>query len=498
MNNEEILKTRWKNIDKYLLEYLKDYLRVNRETRDQIQNVFNEMNIEYKDINKLVSKEQKNKLNRFILKLKEKGLLTGYFGYMARLIYSKKNVTYLEMLNIMIMACYIEQNDELDEYNNLLFYKVCKDSYEQAMKDIEKIKKINPISFKIPILYTILNIPIFNTTIESYLYSLALTNSEELIKQTLINMQLDKELNVDNKMYTSLFDKQNKRYININEDKISGGITNIVENITNLSYLQAGKDTNTTECRFIAEMDKRTTQMCETLNNQIFKIDEMNVYQRYSDIDKKIVTYHTKGLIIGENLPPITNHFHWCRSTITYLLEENIADVVRDNIKVANNTDKEQYDRYKKYFEEMFEVEDVEKFCKMKYNNSDEWNYLKQNYIYAKHRYKAIQDKKLDSNISVRDYINKVHEIRQELLDYKLYNGKFVKDITLHFYDRVIGNPEEKRIGVSIANIKDTLSNVVEIRERENGSVLIIGKNAKVSYNPTKIRLINTIPGGKK
>lgn len=323
MNNEEILKTRWKNIDKYLLEYLKDYLKVNRETRDQIQNVFNEMNIEYKDINKLVSKEQKNKLNRFILKLKEKGLLTGYFGYMARLIYSKKNVTYLEMLNIMIMACYIEQNDELDEYNNLLFYKVCKDSYEQAMKDIEKIKKIDPISFKIPILYTILNIPIFNTTIESYLYSLALTNSEELIKQTLINMQLGKKLNVDNKMYTSLFDKQNKRYININDDKISGGITNIVENITNLGYLQAGKDTNTTECRFIAEMDKRTTQMCETLNNQIFKIDEMNVYQRYSDIDKKIVTYHTKGLIIGENLPPINNHFHWCRSTITYQLKKD-------------------------------------------------------------------------------------------------------------------------------------------------------------------------------
>ena len=71
-------------------------------------------------------------------------------------------------------------------------------------------------------------------------------------------------------------------------------------------------------------------------------------------------------------MPPINNHFHWCRDTITYLLEENIADVVRDNIKVANNTDKEQYDRYKKYFEEMLEVEDVEKFCKMKYNNSDE------------------------------------------------------------------------------------------------------------------------------
>ncbi len=496
MNNEEILKTRWKNIDKYLLEYLKDYLKVNRETRDQIQNVFNEMNIEYKDINKLVSKEQKNKLNRFILKLKEKGLLTGYFGYMARLIYSKKNVTYLEMLNIMIMACYIEQNDELDEYNNLLFYKACKESYEQAMKDIEKIKKINPISFKIPILYTILNIPIFNTTIESYLYSLALTNSEELIKQTLINMQLGKKLNVDNKMYTSLFDKQNKRYININEDKISGGITNIVENITNLSYLQAGKDTNTTECRFIAEMDKRTTQMCETLNNQIFKIDEMNVYQRYSDIDKKIVTYHTKGLIIGENLPPITNHFHWCRSTITYLLEENIADVVRDNIKVANNTDKEQYDRYKKYFENII-TDDVEKFTKMKYNNPVKWNYLKNNYNLLKHRYNAIQDGKLSALVSPSDYLKINDEICKKIIGLKLLNDLEVKSKSYHFLDRVIGNIEEKRNGVKIEDIIKTLTNSNDIRRSYANSYKIYGENNIISINDEG-NLIQVNPRGGK
>lgn len=504
MTNEQILNQRWKNIDEYLKEYLVSYKKVNRKTRDKIQNVFNNLNIKYSDINKPISKALKGRLERYLLGLKEKGLFKEYFGYKARLLLNKANITYQEYLEIMLLGIYVEENKELDEVNNILFYSASEDSYNRGIKDIPNAK---PISFKLPILYTILNIPILNATAEAYLYSLALTNAEELLKQTLAYIQLDKELDVESKYYIEIFNKQQNRYISIRKDnigdsnnssvKMSGAVVNITENISNLSYLQAGKDANIKECRFIAEMDKRTTKMCETLNNQIFKIDEMNIYQRYSDIDKKIVTYHTKGLIIGENLPPINNHFHWCRSTITYLLEENIADVVRDNIKVANNTDKEQYDRYKKYFEEMFEVEDIENFSKMKYNNSDEWNYLKQNYIYAKHRYKAIQDKKLDSNISVRDYINKVHEIRQELLDYKLYNGKFVKDITLHFYDRVIGNPEEKRIGVPIANIKDTLSNVVEIRERENGSVLIIGKNAKVSYNPTKIRLINTIPGGK-
>lgn len=321
MNNAEILRERWKNTDEYLLKYLKKYKIINRNTRDNIQNVFNELNIDYKDINKNISKQQKNKLDRFILNLKKNKLLKDYFGYKARLIFSKKSVTYLEMLEIMIMACYIQQNEDLKEYNNLLFYEVCKESYEQGIKDIEKIKKIKPISFKLPILYTILNIPIFNATAESYLYSLALTNAEETFKQVLINMQLNRELNVDNKYFENLFNKQDNRFININKDKASGGVVNIVENVTNLAYLQSGIDTNTTECRFIAEMDKRTTKMCESLNNQVFKINEMNIYQRYSDADKKIITYHTQGLVRGENLPPIDNHFHWCRSTITYLTD---------------------------------------------------------------------------------------------------------------------------------------------------------------------------------
>ena len=91
MNNAEILRERWKNTDKYLLKYLKKYKIINRNTRDNIQNVFNELNIDYKDINKNISKQQKNKLDRFILNLKKNKLLKDYFGYKARLIFSKKS-----------------------------------------------------------------------------------------------------------------------------------------------------------------------------------------------------------------------------------------------------------------------------------------------------------------------------------------------------------------------------------------------------------------------
>lgn len=317
MTNEQILKERWKNTDSYLKNWIELYKKLNRKTQDNIQDLFNSLNIEYKDINKPISKRENDKLKRFILELQENGLLNDYFGYTARLLLNKKNITYSQMLEFMITANYIKENAELKKNNKELFYSVCKDGYEKGIKDIGK----KLISFKIPILYTIMNIPLLGITADDYLYSLSLSNATELYKKTLINLQLGKELIVDNKYYKELFQKQQNRYLCINGNKTSGGIENIVENISNQAYLQAGIDTNAKECRFIAEIDKRTTKMCETLNNQIFKLNEMNVYQRYSDIDKRIITYHTKGLVVGENLPPIDNHFHWCRSTITYSIK---------------------------------------------------------------------------------------------------------------------------------------------------------------------------------
>lgn len=343
-------------------------------------------------------------------------------------------------------------------------------------------KDIKPMSFKLPIFYTLLNIPILNATAKSYLYALALTNANELYKKTLINLQLGKELDVDSKYYKELFIKQDNRFININGDKLSGGIVEIVENLSNLSYLQAGKDTNTEQCRFIAEIDNRTTKMCQTLNNQIFYIDKLNTYQRYSDMDKKIITYRTIGLVQGENLPPITNCFHWCRSTISYLLDESVANYVRDNIKVANNYDKEQYLRYKKYFDDMI-TSNVEEFARMKYNNTDEWNYLKGNYNWLKHRYNAIEKGELTALSTPKSYLEVKTEAYAKLTGVKLTNGMKVESISYHFIDRIIGNISEKRNGVDINDIQDTLKTSSDIRSSYGGSYRIYGKNNIVSIS---------------
>lgn len=318
MTNEQILNKRWQEIDKYLLKYLKFYRKINRETKDRIQEIFDSIDFSYKDINKPIPKVKKNRLKKYIKELQKKGLLTNYFGYKARLVLSKKNITYAEWLEIMIQGAYMEENKELEESNNTLYYSVCENSYNQGLEEIpqEEYRSYKPFNF--PIYYAILNIPILTITAGEYIRIIELENAQELYKKTLANIQLGKELNVDSNFYQELFKKQNNRVISINDDKLSGGIVNVVENLSNSAYLQAGIENEVQRCRFIAEMDKKTTKMCDTLNNQIFNLKGMNVYQRYSDIDKRIVTYHTMGLVRGENLPPIDNHFHWCRSTITY------------------------------------------------------------------------------------------------------------------------------------------------------------------------------------
>lgn len=318
MTNEQILNKRWQEIDKYLLKYLKSYRKINRETKDRIQEIFDSIDFSYKDINKPIPKVKKNRLKKYIKELQKKGLLTNYFGYKARLVLSKKNITYAEWLEIMIQGAYMEENKELEKSNNTLYYSVCENSYNQGLEEIpqEEYRSYKPFNF--PIYYAILNIPILTITAGEFIRIIELENAQELYKKTLANIQLGKELNVDSNFYQELFKKQNNRVISINDDKLSGGIVNVVENLSNSAYLQAGIENEVQRCRFIAEMDKKTTKMCDTLNNQIFNLKGMNVYQRYSDIDKRIVTYHTIGLVRGENLPPIDNHFHWCRSTITY------------------------------------------------------------------------------------------------------------------------------------------------------------------------------------
>lgn len=315
MSNEEILNQRWKNTDKTLKNYLKKFNDLGQDTIDELIEMFGTLDITYNDLNKTISKAEKRRLDKKIQEWDNQGLLTGYFGY---IVSSKGNkVTYADLLEILIYSIYAKQEEQTKKLSKEVFTVVAKDIYSQALNEIPtKPKKKFSLTWEF--IWALLWIPTYNKSWDSYLQLLTLTNKQEMYKQMIAIVQKDK--GIKEKDLKDLVTKQTHRIISINDEKYSGVLSDTCRQLGNKIYTEPFKEDKTLQVRFIAEMDKRTTKMCEGMNNMLFYVNDWNKFYRYSDIDGRDVLYTCKGLEQGINLPPITNHFHWCRSTVTYLI----------------------------------------------------------------------------------------------------------------------------------------------------------------------------------
>lgn len=323
MDNNTILDNRWKFTDNKLKEYLKTYRKVSSRTQYRIQDIFNDIDYEYIDLNKPISKAKRTKLDRIVEKWKKDGILSGYFGYRVGLLIQKRYITNQELLDVLIWGAYIEERQELDKYEKILFTEVGQDLYKQGIDEIKPTKK-KKWSLTWEYIWSLLCLPNAKGNVwVDYIEALALTYAQEITRQSIITMQQNKPLNINDGTFQNIINKQHNRYICINDDKISGALDNQAIEIGNQSILKVGEDIGDKKlkARFIAEMDERTTKMCVSMDNMLFNVNDWNKFYRYSDVDKRIVLYTCYGLELGANLPPINNHFHYCRSTITYQID---------------------------------------------------------------------------------------------------------------------------------------------------------------------------------
>lgn len=380
MSNDEILNKRWKMTDKILENNLKHFKSIGIDTIDDIVEMMESLDITYNDLNKPISKADKRKLDKNIKEWKKSKLFNGYFAY---LVTSKNKYTYADLIEVLLYWIYIVQEKQFDELSKLVFIEVADDVYRQALDEIP-IKPKKEFSLTWEFIWSFLWIPTYNKRWEEYLKLLTMTNQQEMYKLIIGNLQQDRPIKETD--LKDLTKKQVNRVISINDGKFSGVLSDTSRLLGNKVYIEPFKEEKGLQVRFIAEIDKRTTKMCEGLNNQLFYVNDWNRFYRYSDIDKRDVLYNVYGLEVGVNLPPINNHFHWCRSTITYQLEESIADDVRNSIKISNESDKEQFSRYKKYFGADL-PETQEEFTRMKMNDPEKWERLKKEYYDYRRKY---------------------------------------------------------------------------------------------------------------
>lgn len=427
MDNKTILNNRWNYTDLKLKDYLRIYKKTNLKTQDNIQDIFNSIDFNYIDLNKPISNNQRKKLSRVVDEWKQLELLKGYFEYKVIEILNKRYITNQEMLSILLWGAFVKERNQLDEYEEVLFNEIGQNLYKQGIDEIKPTKK-KKWSLTWEYIWSMLCLPnVKGSSWITYIEALALTNAQEIERQTIIQLQQNKKPNIEDDVFKNILKKQQNRYISINDDKISGALDSQVVEIANKSLLKAGEDVGQKKlrARFIAEIDDRTTKMCDGMNGMLFYVNDWNRFYRYSDDDKRDVLYTIKGLEVGANLPPINNHFHYCRSTITYLTEMKYNELIAE------------YNQLKRIIPS--EVpESLEEYAKLRYNNSNYYEEIKLKEEIGKHYKKDLEIGEKKKTLSFNSYYEKVNDTREYLRNVQAKDFGTIGEIKLHTIDRMI------------------------------------------------------------
>ena len=319
--NEKIINKRWGYTRKELKQFRKDYDKLNKETQDKLQEIFTSYNITYDKLYKTISYNDKQRLKRKINQWKKMGIYKGYFEFRVEEL-MKGKITYRDLIEILLYGAYAEEEEELDFKIKTLFSNVALDCYNQGREELKKKKKsIIPVyilnSFGIML--------IDGCIWQNYFDALVLTNMQEILKQYLILLQQEKELDAYSKLIQQILDMQRNRLISVSDDKYSGGLDKYTTALGNEAYLGASEFEDVPVI-FISDLCENVTEMCKYMDGMIFHTRNINTFKRpigRTKNDLVIEDVSVKGLVAGINLPPINQHFHWCHSTISYQVEKS-------------------------------------------------------------------------------------------------------------------------------------------------------------------------------
>lgn len=292
---------------------------------DDVLALFKELSIDRESLNKNVPNSVKRAFKRKISNWQSQGIVKGYFKFKLD---NLNKYTYGNILELCIYSIYAKAEQEIFENSKKVFVKIANDCYEQAKEEHPNPPVTIPDILTWAYIYKWLKVLNINATYEEYLQSLSMTAVEEMFKKCVQTINSEGVLSEED--IEKLLDKQSNRVLNINGDKESGIVEHMSEVVGNHAYIDPFPNE---KAMFIAEMDERTTMMCSSLNGQIFNTKKTNIFKRYSDYHKQVIEYEIEGLVEGINMPPITDNFHWCRSTMTFQVEDISEEQSEEKIK---------------------------------------------------------------------------------------------------------------------------------------------------------------------
>lgn len=307
LSDEEIIERRWKKTERALKKAYPHIVKAYRQIGDDLMDMLKDIDFTYDKLNKTVSPKVRRYVEDCIEVWGDYKLMTGFLGYLA----STHTWTYKSVLKLLICGIYANRFRKIKTVSYDVFKISSVDAYSQSISDREE-KNFPLLTLGMILSFAVM--PVMGTTYIEYLESVEMSQVEQMESFLLVSLQ-SVEIN-ENALKVVLM-KQVNRILKVNKDKFSGGLDDATRNVSNQTYTYEPKNRNQ-KVRFVAEIDDRTTMMCRSLNNQIFNTIDENVFKRYSANNERVIEVHCKGLVQGLNMPPIQDHFHWCRSTLTY------------------------------------------------------------------------------------------------------------------------------------------------------------------------------------
>ena len=315
----------WNYHDTKIQELKRLYNKISKQTQNRLHEIFDTFNFTTENIYNIADNKTKKRINTYIEQWKEQGLLknNNYFTVLANNIYKRTRVKNSEILELLIYSAYIEEQNKLEEQEKQIMYEDANYYYEEGQKEVNKKKK--PSIIPMALFLALLDQPNYSGfNWKQYIETTIQYNAQQIYKQVILNMQQQKDLEIDSSEFQTIINRQNNQKLNINNNKISGAMDLQMIGLNNLAKVEGIKSTteDNSKVRFIAVEDDKTTLMCDSLNNQEFYINKENIFDRYygeTQKELKLQKIRCNGLVLGLNLPPIQHHFHYCRSTIMYL-----------------------------------------------------------------------------------------------------------------------------------------------------------------------------------
>ena len=281
-----------------------------RQIGDEALQTLKDIDFDYKKLNDNVPSKVKRYVNDRIDFWDEMGLLTGYLKYLA----SSHSWTYRSVLYLLIFGLYAEKYSKLKKISEQIFTVTANDIYQQSAEE-RGIKKPEPLK-RGDILNMALT-PLLMTSFFDYLDTLCIDQTDEM-NSFLMTYQMNQR-DLTDALLLAFMLKQADRMLKVKKGRWSGAIEMTTRVVGNSAYIF--KVDWDQKIKFIAEIDSRTTKMCRSLNEQVFYVRKHNKFTRYSESAKGMVEVECDGLVLGLNMPPITDHFHWCRSTLSYQVD---------------------------------------------------------------------------------------------------------------------------------------------------------------------------------